>query len=209
MKLKTAQLLSLLEKYTRLRELYLDSYAQLAELRDCMREGTGKYDMKDMVSFIYIMREVSTLANDLRKECDGIQKMFENSVCAIWVIQGNNKPIRSALATGSPDLKLGVSIPNQKREPEAFKELMEYFKIPENVIEDNILKPYWPGLCEHISQLAEEGKPLPPGIDPNKTYPTYSVRIKRRKDLDELGRDLTAAGRKEVDEARENLLTSR
>ena len=34
--------------------------------------------------------------------------------------------------------------------------------------------------------LAEEGKPLPPGIDPENTYPTYSLVIRSKRDLDEL-----------------------
>jgi len=209
MELKVKQLNLLLEQYVGLRQCYLDTYALLAEIRDCVREHKADYKITNNVDFLYVMRETSKIANDLRKECDGIIKIFENVTCALWVTQNEAGPIRGALATGSPDLKVGVNLPNQNREPEKFEALMNFFKIPNDAVKNKVVKLYWPGLCEHISNLIEEGKPLPPGIDPTKTYPTYSVRILMFKNLDELGRDLDAAGRKEVEEARNKLLTTR
>lgn len=205
METKTRQLLDLIREYDKMRKTYLSSYKSLSTLRDDLR--AGKYRAEDMINFIYVMREISKLADDLRKEADGIGHMFENSACAVYVSLNRTDPIRASLATGSPDLKLGVKIPNQKLEPKKFAELMSFFGIPSQAISDRIVAPYWPGLCEYVSMLAEEGKKLPPGIDPEDTYPTYKVRIVAYKNLDELIRDLERAKRKEADEACDELST--
>ena len=207
MEQKTQQLLSLIKEHEKMKKIYLSCYENLSILRDELR--ASKFQIEDMVNFIYVMREISKLANDLRKEIDGVGHMFENTACAIYVSLNQTDPIRSSLATGTPDLKLGVKIPNQDREPEEFLTLMKFFKIPKKAITDKVIKLHWPGLCEYVSVLAEEGKPLPPGIDPDDTYPTYKVRIRGIKDLDELTRALEQARRKEADEACNELLTTR
>lgn len=211
MKQEIRQLLDLIKELDKMRDVYLSSYKLMSILRDKLRKN--KYSLKDMVNFIYVMREISKFADDLRKEADGISHLFENMACAVWVTQGDGEPIRSALATGTPDVKLAIKIPSRKTQPEEYAKLMKHFEIPEQAITDKVVKLYWPGLCEHVSLLAEEGKPLPPGVDPNNTYPTYKVRIKPYANLDELTRDLEQAGRKEADAVREaacdELLTTR
>jgi hypothetical protein len=172
-----------------MKKVYLLLYGLLSELRDEMK--AGKYDLCDMVNFIYVMREIARLADDLRKEANGIGQMFENVACALYVKQNQNSPdkadpIRAALATGTPKLTLGAKLPHEKRDPEKYIALMTHFGIGPEALEKRVVKAYWPGICEQISQLAEQGKPLPPGINPDDTYPTYKVTIKIRKVLDEV-----------------------
>ncbi len=188
MEQKIEQLLSLLKEYDKMKQIYLSCYKLLAVIRDELR--AGKYQLKDMVNFIYVVREISKLTDDLRKEADGINHIFENTTCALYVSLNETIPIRASLATGSPDLRLGVNVPNRKKEPERFQALMDFFGVPAESFEARAVKPYWPGICEQVSMLAEEGKPLPPGINPEDTYPTYSVRIRSTRDIDELVLDI-------------------
>ena len=184
MKEKTKQLLELIKEYTKMKQVYLSCYELLANLRDDLR--ASKYELEDMVNFIYVMREISKLTNDLRKETDGISHMFENMACMLYTIKQKTDPIRASLATGSPDVKLAVKIPNREREPEKFYALMNFFNISSDALEKKVTKPHWPGICEQVSIMAEEGKPLPPGLDPEDTYPTYRVMIRGLQDIDEL-----------------------
>lgn len=188
MEQKVEQLLNLIREYDKMRKLYLSCYEQLSIVRDELR--AGKYGLKDMVNFIYVMREISKFADDLRKESDGVGHLLENMACALWVSGNETKPIRASLATGTPDCKLAVKVPSRKTEPEKFQKLMDFFGVPETAVEARVIKPYWPGLCEYVSLLSEEGKPLPPGINPDETYPTYKVRVKMIANLDELVRTL-------------------
>jgi len=213
MEQKIEQLLSLLKEYDKMKQIYLSCYELLATLRDELR--AGKYKLKDMVNFIHVVREISRLTNDLRKEADGIGHIFENTTCALYVLSNETTPIKASLATGSPDLRLGVNVPNRKKEPEKFQALMDFFGVPIDSFEARVVKPYWPGICEQVSILAEEGKPLPLGIDPKDTYPTYSVRIRPTHDIDELVLDIEnihalkmAEGKEEVT-AINDLLTMR
>lgn len=181
---KIRQLLELIKEYVKMKQIYLSCYELLAILRDDLR--AGKYKLEDMVNFIYVMREISRLANDLRKETDGISHMFENMACMLYTVANKTDPIRASLATGSPDVKLAVKIPNREREPEKFYALMNFFDVASDALEKKVTKPHWPGICEQVSIMAEEGKPLPPGIDPDDTYPTYRVTIRGLQDIDEL-----------------------
>lgn len=178
------QLLNLLKEYSKIKGVYLTCYSQLATIRDETKEGT--YSMEELVNLVYISREISKLTNDLRKETDGIVHILEQVACVVHLTRSEGKPIRASLATGSPSMKLSVNIPHRERNPEDFEALMNYFGIDLNSITDRAVRPHWPAICEMVSVLAEEGKPLPPGINPDKTYPTYTLRITAKRDLDEL-----------------------
>jgi len=96
-------------------------------------------------------------------------------------------------------------LPRSNSDPENFKKLIDYLDINYKAIETKAVKLYWPGLCKLASELAEQGKPLPPGINPDDTYPTYGVNIMSRQDLDELARELKERSAEECDK----LLTER
>ena len=209
MKQKTKRLLDLIKEYGKIKQMYLSCYELLSTLRDELR--ASKYELNDMVDIIYVTREISKLVNDLRKEADGIAHVFENTTCMIYVSLNQTNPIRAPLATGTPDLKLGVKVPNRNSEPERFYKLMDFFKVPMSSFEERVIKPHWPGICEQISILAEEGKPLPPGINPEDTYPTYTVRIRPMQDIDALVNDVNKLQKgpkgKEVEALNERLTT--
>jgi hypothetical protein len=189
MRLGVERLKELLLAYRDLNRLYLKTYKLLCTLRDELKDQ--QYTLEDVVSLLYVMRSVSKYANDLRKEADGIGSMFENVCCVLWMAQHQNAPeqadpIRTALATGTPRINMGVKLPKQSDDPEAFKALMSYFGVSESAVNAQAVKLHWPGICEHLTQLAEDGKPLPPGISADRTYPTYGVTIRANQDLDEL-----------------------
>jgi len=193
MNMNVQRLKEAVKAYGQMKKTYLDEYALLTTLRDELK--AGKYNLDDMVNFIYIIREISRLADDIRKEADGISHIFENLTCATYVTTHQNDPersdpIRASLATGTPTLKIGMSIPNEKLEPDRFYKLMRHFGISSEQLESRVIKPYWPGLCEQVSKLAEEGKPLPPGILPEQTYPIYGVIVKMIQNLDEVLRKM-------------------
>ena len=194
---KVEQLLNLIRECEKIKQIHRTCYELLTVLRDDVR--AGKYTLDEMVNIIYVTREMSNIANDIRKEIDGIKHIFENVACAVYVTRNETSPIRASLATGSPIISLGVKVPNRKKEPERFQMLMDFFGVSPNLSDTNVVKPHWPGICEQISILAEEGKPLPPGISVEDTYPTYGMRIGAVRDIDELLSDINnVAKRMEV-----------
>ena len=189
MKSSASDIKKFIDTYGKVKEAYNTVYLLLSTIRDNVRKN--KYTLEDMVSLIYVMRELSRLFNDIRKEADGVTHIFENVCCAKYVMTHQDcpeksDPIRSPLATGTPRVTLGVTLPKERHDPERYYELMRYFGIPVEALKDKLIKGHWPGICERVSQLAEEGKPLPPGIKPDDTYPVYSIIIRAFHELDEL-----------------------
>jgi hypothetical protein len=43
------------------------------------------------------------------------------------------------------------------------------------------VRPHWPGMVSYLTGLMRQGRPLPPGIDPEKTYPRYKLRLRALK----------------------------
>ena len=179
MKLQTKLLI---QKYKEIKSLYLETYQLLSIARDDLKRS--EFTTSDIVDLVYVMRETSKIINDLRKEIDGIKQQFENVGCLISISLGDLEPIRTSLATGSPKLRLAAKIPSQTKDPDNFALLMDYLGVSKDAVANKCVKPHWPGLVEWISNDASMGKPLPPGIDPNSSYPVYSITIRAKKPLE-------------------------
>ena len=178
---------NLIRKYKEIKALYLRTYHDLSVLRDDLKQS--EFTTGDIVDLIYVMRELSKVVDDLRKETDGVMHQFENVGCMISIARGDLEPIRTNLATGSPNLKMAAKIPSQTKDPENFALLMDHLGVSKEAVADKCVKPHWPGLVERMTNDAAMGKPLPPGVDPNSSYPVYSMRIRAKKSLDEVDTD--------------------
>ena len=174
--------------YGELRDHYVKTYGLISSLRDKVKNK--KYTMEEMVDILYVMRRCSQYLDDIRKEVDGVNKTIENVCCLLYVHTNANEPekagpIRGTMAMGSPRIRMQGAIPNKNKEPEKYKALLQYFGVSEDSIDKKLFYLHWPNLCEEISRLAAEGKPLPPGMDPSKLYPNYSISIRQNvEDMD-------------------------
>ena len=75
-------------------------------------------------------------------------------------------------------------MPSKKKDPVAYAALMDHLGITGDVAEHDAARLHWPGMMAMVTALAEQGKPLPPGIDPNSQYPQYSVTKLKKRDID-------------------------
>jgi hypothetical protein len=146
-------------------------------------------DLEELVDGIYALRETSKFLEDSRKVADKFKHTLERQTCLVWAMRADDSNIRTEYCTGTPDVKPMASIPTKKRDPVAFVALMKYLGVPEHLIGDDedspAVVPNWKGMSSLLAVLAKEGKPLPPGIDPESVYNDYSVTIYRRRDVDE------------------------
>jgi hypothetical protein len=141
--------------------------------------------MNELTDAVYSLGEAYKYADDLRREIDKTKKLASKLVCLLWAKFTEGGPIRTAHCTGTPRIKMIASVPSARRDPEAYESLMEHLAIPERVWRNDVVRPHWPGLVEHLSQRLEQGLPVPPGIDPDKTYPDYAVTIRSKKGVQE------------------------
>lgn len=193
----------MLEYFTAIRDLHVRTYAHLMKIQDDLK--AGKYTLVDMVNFLCIFRETSRLSDDIRKELDGSSGLMEKICCAMYITQCSNgqmrpEPIRTGLATGTPVVRMGARLPSRRDEPEHFAALMKYLGVDDSAIATDVVRPHWPGIVASLTQLAADGKPLPPGVDTSATYPVYTVTIRCCRALEEVVRDLVERSAEECEE---------
>lgn len=142
----------------------------------------------DLVDMAFLMRKAALLAEDLRKELRGAKEFLERLICLRWLADAEglndihvDMSIRGKLATGTPRIKTTASLPLQEKDPEAYRTFMKRIGVFGQAIKRGLVRPHWPSLTDYFSDLIAQGKPLPPGIDPKKTYSTYQVVMREKK----------------------------
>lgn len=119
------------------------------------------------------------LADDIRKEFKKLGETIDHMLCAVAASTKEHK-IKTPYVTASCDVKLQAPVPKRSKEPEAYEELCRALGFSEELIKTGIADIRWPELTEYLSELTRQGKPLPPGIDPEKVKPLYTVSYRGR-----------------------------
>lgn len=170
--------------YRVMHEAHAKMYVALQEIDTTVKHCSN---VKELADYAFALRETAAMADDTRKTCEAIQRLAERICCAITVKDGLEGPVRTDYVTATPTVKMMASLPNKTREPDQYKRLLEHFGLDCELAEEDGVRFHWPGMVRHISKLAEEGRPLPPGLDVEKTYPVYGLSpMKKRKGI-ELG----------------------
>jgi len=210
MKDSTRKLLKLIRSYEKIRNNYVETYTLVSQLRDDIK--SGQFTLEEMASILQVMRKSSKFLDDLRKELDGVAVIFEQVCCIRYTQKYINapnavEPIRTTLTTATPQVSMRAKIPKLRDDPKQYFALMKYLGISEENAKTEIFRVHWPSLNARLSALAEEGKPLPPGLSPDDTYPAYAVKVRPRRNIDEIVSELNDT--KGGDDAYEEILTRR
>lgn len=137
----------------------------------------GSGDLNAHVDVIYALKQCSKLFEDLRKECDKHVEDLIKKACALWCAQGDATSIRTEYCTATPSVKQTVVTPKEGT-PE-YKLLLDYFGVPEGTP----FRPHWPSMRDRVAKDMAEGKPVPPGCDPNQTQTIFAMKCLKRKPI--------------------------
>ena len=175
-----------IEAYRAAKQAHNTCIQQFVKLETMLQDGCrgSKHEVADIA---YALRETRELAEDIRKRCDALGKTAQNVGCLLAISSGNPNAIKTEYVTATPTVRDITSIPKRREQPEQFAALMQFLEVPKNLWdggEHAALSVNWPGLVELISKRSSDGLPLPPGIDPEKTYPEYSLRMLGKKEVD-------------------------
>lgn len=182
--------------YRETRALHAGITRALMGVEEAIKTASDEADMADIA---YALREIADFADHIRKQCNVQQKLAEKMACVLTVcITQSAEPIRTEYCTATPDVRPIVSVPRRSTHPKEFEALMNYLGVPKRLWEGGdhaVVKPHFPGLVDLLAKEQQDGKPLPPGIDPNKVYQDYKLNIRKRKAPDggELAPELPAA----------------
>lgn len=175
----------LVDLYAKMKNAHQELYLDLIALRKTIRKPKKIEDLADSA---YTLRKCFELANDLRKEFDGAKTLAERTACLLAVSTDHFDTIRGELTTATPMCKQAAQIPSRSKNREEYNQFCEAMSIPLELAEQDVVRIHWPGVVEHLTRLQSNGERLPEGIDPNKTYPVYSLRCQPAAgvDIDEL-----------------------
>lgn len=171
------------------RETHADLYQLVCELRRELCPANGGKPIGDLVDTSYALREALRYLDDIGKELRQLKELAEKMTCLLWVQSIEGGSVYTEHCTALPKVAMIASIPKRSTAPALHARMMTSLNVPINLWIDQdieeIVRVHWPGFVSHITRLAQAGKPLPDGIDIEKTYPRYSVTVRRKKEVDE------------------------
>ena len=172
--------------YARVDQAHNDLFAELLRLEESLKKETN---LEELADWVFVMREAKAHFEQLQSKCNAMHDTAVKLGCAIYcTLPETHKyvvkaAIKTAYCTAKPDLKYCASIPKLKKDPDKYYALTDYLGIPREHAEKQTVRVHWPSFVDHITDLTVSGKPLPPGIDAEATYPVYKMTVRRNRSI--------------------------
>lgn len=180
------------ETFKRAMRAHSEVVAAEAELRRLLTaEPAVASSREELADAAYALREAEAIVDEGRKKLRGLRELAERMCCMVSAVSGDGECVRTPHCTAIPTVRTNVSVPTRKRDYEGWRALMRHLGVPDGLLggpaesEHAAIDVHWPGLMDLLSREAAEGKPLPPGVDPNKTVAAYSLTIRKKKGVTE------------------------
>lgn len=173
---RTQNLWELLDEF---RGLYQKLLEELMSASDDMK--AKKLSTSDLADVGFLCRELERLSDDLRKDCKA-RKELAGKIISFIVTQESlnddsaNDTVRGELATATPYVKQLPRLP--ARGSAMYSAFCKDLGVPQNVIDQGVIKIDWKGAIEFVTERMQDGLPLPKGI--SETYPEFSCVFRRR-----------------------------
>lgn len=143
----------------------------------------NEVSLEELADMAFALKKISEIFDEIEKKTRNTYELAERLLCMMWAQNGDSDPIRTPYCTITPRIRMAAQIP-KKGTPE-YAELMKALGINEELQTSDAVRPHWPGLVDFVTELLTQGRPLPAGVDPHKTYPVYGVTIRQRKGITE------------------------
>lgn len=185
------------ELFARVRDTHELAVIVCKELRDRANRTETKSRlpdevMEDMTNIAYAMDKCDKFLKETDKLCRQLGELHEKIVCALWSAMAEldmtERSVKTEYVTAVPNVRMLATIPREESEPVKYAAMMDDLGVPRHLwqgLDHAVVKPYWPGLIGLFSRLSAEGRPLPRGVDPEKTYPSYTLHFRGKKGPDE------------------------
>lgn len=175
--------------YADVKKAHERQYKRLIALRTEVHEMAKQVDLDELADVAFALREIEKLTHDIEKEARLLREFTEKLACAAWVQIGEAETIKTEYCTATPSVKMMVSLPTRKNQPEQYQQLCLALGIPSELIGDETdpgpVSVNWPGMVEYLTAKLQKGEPLPAGLDMKKTYNIYKLNIRKRKEIDD------------------------
>jgi len=173
--------------YVEARSAHAKLTHDILKLKHKVGRSGGVTDMKELADLALVASDVKKLAEDLESEARQLREISEKVCCLAWMRRGVADNIKTEYVTATPDIKPIPKLPDRRREPEAYGQLMDGLGVPRalwDVGDDRsaVMQPHWNGMQEYVASLMQQGKPLPPGVSQTSGQ-VFRLRLHRRKEV--------------------------
>lgn len=153
----------------------------------------AEQDIHELTDAALALRESFKFVHDLRADIMRTREVATRKACLMWARDAryaNGDSIKTDYCTATPDVRIVPAVPTMKKDPETFSMMMQHMGIDSSLFTDledgegratQAVKPHWPGMIAYVNRLMAEGKPLPPGFDPEATHAQYKLNIRAKK----------------------------
>lgn len=148
-------------------------------------------DAGELADMAYALRETEKLLEETRRRVTAVQSLAEKMACLVTISIMDGECIRTNYCTAIPRARTNVSIPSRRKDFAGWSALMTHIGIPKELQGSHeedasaAVDVHWPGLMAYLAKEQEAGRPLPPGIDPNRSITDYSLTIRKKKGVTE------------------------
>lgn len=150
----------------------------------------GNTDIKELADAAYAMHKLEQYADAVKKLARTERERIARLCCMLWVrTSDDGEPIRTEYVTASPNIKTVPKIPKKHEDPELYKNFLMALGVSEEMasLENPPVAAHWPDLVDYCTNLAAQGKPLPPALEVTKTnYDVYELRFTEKRKADAL-----------------------
>jgi len=184
--------------YTEAINAHAAAYLKLQSVKAALPAAT----LNQLCNIAYALRETTKYIEDLRKELIAIEKFAERLACMRFIQDGEKtvrkkENIKTEYCTCTPAVNICAAIPKADKSPDEYNALMNWLGIDpvlrdqgeietDRGIEDTeVVRIHWPGFQCLLNRLNSQGIALPDGIEMDKTYTEYKLRIRKKKGVNE------------------------
>lgn len=159
--------------------LYHDVYDVMARLTAAVQ--SKKYSDADLCDMGFFCKQMESLLDELRKETKARKELIGriiafNRTKAFIADPTIDPTVRGKYATGTPDVRQEAELP--KKGTDEYFAFTDHFGVPRGVAEQGILKLDWNSVGDMCTQLAEDGKKMPPGL--GRMIPKYVTTFRKK-----------------------------
>lgn len=158
-----------------LQEIHQSILEELLSIQDAVKNPKVTHSYGTLVDFGFLMREISKLSDEIRKDANARKELIGRKIAFDLLSEDEDQDkIKGDYATGTLDMKMEPRLPEKGTED--YQKLLDHFGIKDN----GVAKLSYGGLTEWLTNLAEDGKPLPEFIEQR---PVYCISYRRRKEF--------------------------
>jgi hypothetical protein len=145
------------------------------------RTKKSEFKKEQLADASFLMRETRAQFEDIRKDIDANKGLVDRIFCLMVLTQSlmsanPDDTVKTELTSAKPKYSKSVTLP--KKDTIEYLACLDYFGITQAGDDMGVAKLSWKKVCNHVSELASLGRPIPNFLP--KVFDSYAVSHRRK-----------------------------